>query len=199
MESHHERLFAIAALVGALSTTCVNLAAAQEPYLGEVRLFGFNFCPVGWAPAAGQTLNIAQYTALFALYGTVYGGNGTTTFALPNLSGRAPYGIASSRTVGRVIGEEYGASTVTLTVAQLPPHTHRLMASSYRILQITGWGASSHGDTAKLYAAAGSPTTSPMAAGAIFPAGGGQPISIQSPALSMNWCVAMQGIFPSRP
>ncbi len=195
-----KRLFAIAALVGALSTTCVNLAAAQEPYLGEVRLFGFNFCPVGWAPAAGQTLNIAQYTALFALYGTVYGGNGTTTFALPNLSGRAPYGIASSRAVGRVIGEEYGASTVTLTVAQLPPHTHRLMASSAPDTTNQPDGALlPTASTAKLYAAAGSPTTSPTAAGAIFPAGGGQPISIQSPALSMNWCVAMQGLFPSRP
>jgi microcystin-dependent protein len=85
-----KRLPATAALVGALSITCVNLAAAQEPYIGEVRLFGFNFCPVGWLQATGQIFAINQYTALFALYGTTYGGNGTTNFAVPNLSGRAP-------------------------------------------------------------------------------------------------------------
>jgi microcystin-dependent protein len=88
------RLLATVAL-GALVLICVAPAFAQEQYLGEVRLVGFNFCPVNWLPANGQILNIQQYTALFALYGTTYGGNGVQTFALPNLQGRAPVGVST--------------------------------------------------------------------------------------------------------
>jgi microcystin-dependent protein len=87
-----KRLFATAALASALQVICAGLVSAQEMYLGEIRLFGYNWCPVEWAPAAGQTLFINQYTRLFALYGTTFGGNGVTTFALPNLNGGAADG-----------------------------------------------------------------------------------------------------------
>lgn len=87
-----KRLLAIAALASALQVICADLASAQEVFLGEIRLFGFNFCPAGWVPAAGQLLPITQYNALFLLYGASFGGDGVTNFALPNLNGRAPYG-----------------------------------------------------------------------------------------------------------
>jgi microcystin-dependent protein len=128
-----KRLLATGGLISALSITCINLAGAQDQYLGEIRPFAFNFCPQGWLTAAGQTLSINQYTALFALYGTTYGGNGTTNFALPNLSGRAPYGQSSGQPIGTVYGAPSGST------------------------------------------------------------GGAQ-----SPALSVNWCVAVQGIFPPK-
>jgi microcystin-dependent protein len=86
------RLLATAALASALQVICAGLVSAEEMYLGEIRLFGYNWCPVGWAPAAGQTLLINQYVALFSLYGTTFGGNGVTTFGLPNLSGGAADG-----------------------------------------------------------------------------------------------------------
>jgi microcystin-dependent protein len=194
-----KRLLATAALVSALSITCVNLAAAQEQYLGEVRLFGFNFCPIGWAAAAGQILPISQNAALFSLFGTFYGGNGTSTFALPNLSGRAPYGQASGG-AGQPIGTIYGASTTTLTPAQMPSHTHQLAGSTAADTTNSPAGALLPTFAAgnHIYAASGSPANTPMAATAIGPTGGSQPFSIQSPALSLNWCVATQGIYPSR-
>jgi microcystin-dependent protein len=194
-----KRLLATAALVSALSITCVNLAAAQEQYLGEVRLFGFNFCPVGWLAAAGQILPINQYAALFALYGTTYGGNGTVNFALPNLAGRAPYGQGSGG-AGQPIGAVYGASTTTLTAAQMPTHTHQLAGSTAADTANSPAGAllPTFAAGTHIYAASGSPANTPMAATAIGTSGGNQPFSIQSPALSLNWCVATVGIFPSR-
>jgi microcystin-dependent protein len=87
-----KRLLATAALASALQVICAGLVSAEDMYLGEIRLFGYNWCPVGWAPAAGQTLLINQNTRLFSLYGTAFGGNGVTTFGLPNLNGGAADG-----------------------------------------------------------------------------------------------------------
>ncbi len=196
-----KRLLATAALVGALSAACVNLAAAQtDQYLGEIRLFGYNFCPYpGWMQAAGQTLAINQYTALFALYGTTFGGNGTTTFQLPNLSGRAPYGMASGG-MGEPIGASYGTSTVTLNVSNLPAHTHQLYGSSGPDFAAAPSGALLPTYAAgKFYTAANAPADKPMAGNAIGITGSNVPVTVQSPALSLNWCVAITGIFPSRP
>jgi microcystin-dependent protein len=109
------KLLATAAL-SALGFLTVGPSFAQEQYLGEVRLVGFNFCPVGWLPANGQILNIQQYTALFALYGTTYGGNGVQNFALPNLQGRAPTGVSTQQPIGAV----FGAPSVTLLMGNLP-------------------------------------------------------------------------------
>ncbi len=196
-----KRLLATAALVGALSAACVNLAAAQsDQYLGEIRLFGYNFCPYpGWTQAAGQTLSISANAALFALYGTTFGGNGTSTFNLPNLSGRAPYGMLTNG-VGQPIGALYGSSTVTLNVSNLPPHTHQLNASSSPDSTNQPAGAILSTPAAgKFYAAAGSPADRPMAVNAVGLTGSAIPVTVQSPALSLNWCVATTGIFPSRP
>lgn len=195
-----KRAVATALLTGALSAAGINLAAAQEMYVGEVRLFGFNWCPYGWLQAAGQILPIQQYTPLFALIGTTYGGNGSTTFGLPNLSGRAPYGQLSNG-VGQPIGAVYGQSQVTLLVANLPPHTHQLFGSSASETTNSPNGAifATWPSTVKNYAAAGSPANVAMSPMAVGMTGSGIPVNIQSPALSMNWCIATQGVFPSRP
>lgn len=194
-----KRLFVAAALAPALYFGSITLASAQEMYLGEVRLFGFNFCPTGWVQASGQLLAISPNTALFSLYGTIYGGNGTTNFQLPNLNGRAPYGSGSPG--GQPIGALYGSSTTTLTIANLPAHTHQLNATSVAPSidnPAGGFLGTFTNASQKIYAASGSPANVPMAPGAIGPTGGSQPFSTQSPALSMMWCVAMTGIYPSR-
>jgi microcystin-dependent protein len=196
-----KRLFAIVALACTLSAGSVNLAAAQEPYLGEVRMFAYNWCPNGWLQAAGQQLNIAQYTALFSLLGTSFGGNGTTNFNLPNLSGRSPDGQQANG-VGQPFGAAYGNSIVTLTIQNLPSHTHQLTASSGANSVNSPAGAltatfSSSAD--KVYTASGAAANTPMSTSAIGFTGGNIPVTVQSPALSMNWCVATVGIYPTRP
>jgi microcystin-dependent protein len=195
-----KRHVATAFLAGALSVVGVNLASAQQMYLGEVRLFGYNWCPVGWLQAAGQTLPITQYTALFSLLGTSFGGNGTTNFNLPNLSGNAPYGQLYNGQ-GQPFGATYGTSTVTLTVANLPPHTHQLFASTgpEASNSPTGNWLPTYSSTAVKFYATSAPSTAPMASGSVGLTGSAVPFSIQSPALSMNWCIAITGIYPSRP
>jgi microcystin-dependent protein len=169
----------------------------SEPFLGEIRTFGFNFAPRGWAMCNGQLLSIAQNQALFALLGTTYGGNGTTNFALPNLQSRV--GVHQGQGPGLspyVIGEVSGSETVTLTTSQMPAHGHALIANA-------GTAGVSRPDGAVLartgtntYAAA--PDGTAMNAGAIGQAGGSQPFSIVQPFLCLNFCIALQGIFPSR-
>lgn len=196
-----KRLLATAALASALHFAGVGLAAAQYQYLGEVRLFAFALpggpCPNGWAQAAGQTLSISQYTALFALIGTTYGGNGTSNFQLPNLQGRAPYGYTPAQPLGLV----YGSSTVTLTVQNLPAHSHSLNASSAAPTAYNPSGAldATFPSTEKVFAAPGSPANVPMAATTIGITGSNVPVTTQSPALNMNWCIATTGIFPTPP
>lgn len=163
-----KRLFAAAVIATVLQLTCAGIASAQNPYLGEIRLFAFNFCPVGWASAAGQLLPISQNTALFSLLGTFYGGNGNSNFALPNLVGRAPYGQGPSP--GQPIGMYYGASSVTLTTGSKP-----LLATA----------------NGKLL------TTTPSDE-KIQETGSKEAVSTQSPALALTWCIALQGIYPPR-
>lgn len=190
------RLLATAAL-SALGFLCTGAAFAQEQYIGEVRLVGFNFCPQSWFPADGRLLPIAQYQALFALYGTIYGGNGTTNFAIPNLQGRAPVAASSQQP----IGAPFGNSNVTLTIANLPPHRPQLYASSTAASVGAPDGAllSTFPAADKIYAPPGSPADKAMSPNSIGILGGGVPISTQSPSLAMTWCVAWSGIFPSRP
>jgi microcystin-dependent protein len=168
----------------------------SEPFLGEVRLFGFNFAPIGWASCDGQLMSIAQNTALFSLLGTFYGGNGTSTFALPDLRGR--HAIHQGQGNGLspyTIGEVLGTESVTLNGNEIPPHSHTVQAGTTATTKnptnsypgFTG-GGSSYTDT---------PTGS-MNPAMIAPAGGGQPFSIINPILVMNYCIALQGIFPSR-
>jgi microcystin-dependent protein len=193
-----KRLLATAALVGALQLTGTGLASAQGMYIGEGRLFATNFCPQGWATTAGQLLAINQNTALFSLLGTYFGGNGMSNFGLPNLIGRTPYGDGTPG--GQPIGAVYGAPTVTLSIANLAAHSHTFFATSAGDTANSPAGglAPTYSTGRSVYAASGSPANVALSPTAIGLTGGNQPISVQSPALAMTWCVATQGVYPSR-
>jgi len=174
-------------------------AGAQvEPFIGEIRWVGFNFAPTGWATCDGQILAISQNTALFSLLGTTYGGDGKTTFALPDLRGRVP--LHSGQGPGlsqRTIGEKGGAETVTLTTSQLPAHTHQAVGTSNVATAVSpAAGVWATKTRTPLYGAAGSNAN--MAAGAIGPTGGNQPHENMPPFLGLTCIIALQGIFPSR-
>lgn len=172
-------------------------ASAQvEPYLSQAALFATNWCPKGWVQANGQLLSIQQNQALFSLYGTTYGGDGRSTFALPNLQNRAPISWSNTNPIGSAIG----APVVTLTVQQLPMHTHFMLASSTNGTTSNPSGAtlSTFPTGQTIYAANTSTPDVVMNAASVRTTGGGQPISIQSPVLPMTWCIATSGVFPSR-
>jgi microcystin-dependent protein len=166
-----------------------------QPYLGEIRVFGFNFPPRGWATCSGQLLPIAQNTALFSLLGTFYGGNGTTNFALPDFRGRVAVSQGQGPGLSNyVIGEQAGTENNTLTTSQLPSHTHVVNATA------TANSKSPAGKVPAFTTAAnfGDPGALAMSTQMNAPTGGGQPFSILQPYIAMNYCIAMQGIFPSR-
>ena len=155
-------------------------------------MFGGNFAPVGWAFCDGSVLSIAQYELLFNIIGTTYGGNGTSTFALPDLRGRAPV----HQTTGFVLGQNGGAEAVTLTAAQLPVHSHAFMASTSAGNQPSPFGfVPAANNTVKLYAA-GTPNVS-LAPQAILANVGNQPHSNIQPYLCINFILALEGIYPS--
>ncbi|GAA3283652.1 phage tail protein [Dactylosporangium vinaceum] len=161
-----------------------------DQYLGEIRMLASNFAPNGWALCNGQLLPIAQNQALFALLGTAYGGNGSTTFALPDLRGRRPVHAGRSY----VAGQPGGTETVTLTSTQMPAHAHVPRAAATGTQNSPGggvWAPLPGG-----YAA--SPDTS-LAAACVAATGGGQPHDNMAPYLVLNFVIAITGIFPSRP
>ncbi len=170
----------------------------SNPYVGEIRMFGGNFAPSGWALCQGQLLPISQYDVLFNLIGTTYGGNGTSTFALPDLQGRFPAhqgtpAITNSEPV--TLGQKLGVDTVTLVTAQLPVHTHEAQgfsASTTRSPTGAFWGAGS-GD-------AYSPATpsARLSPAAVAMTGTSQPHNNISPYLVVNFIVSLFGIFPSQ-
>jgi microcystin-dependent protein len=164
-----------------------------EPFLSEIRIFSFNFPPKGWAFCNGQFLPINQNQALFSLLGTTYGGNGQTTFALPNLQGQVPIHEGD----GHTLGEKAGSSSVTVNTQQLPQHMHVLQAVNAQATTNaptnTMMFAQSTGSQA--YAAAANLT--PMAPQAVSNVGGSQPHNNMMPYLVLNFCIALQGIFPS--
>ncbi len=170
-----------------------------EPYLGEIRLFGFNFAPSGWAVCDGQLLAISQYSALFALLGTFYGGNGTTNFALPDLRGRVAINQGQGAGLSNyVIGQAGGAQSVTLIESQMPVHTHTVEASAVKgTLESPEGAVPGRNKEEKDYDAAPDGTTT-MNAGMIGAAGGNEPFGVLQPFLVMNYCIALAGIFPSR-
>ncbi|MCK8501372.1 MULTISPECIES: phage tail protein [Myxococcus] len=172
----------------------------SEPYIGEIRMFAGNFAPRGWAFCQGQILAIAQNTALFAILGTTYGGNGQTTFALPDLRGRYPMQPGQGPGLSpRTLGEQGGSETVTLISNQMPQHTHSLNVSSQQGDTETPVGtvlAADNNGTIFNYRAA--PIDGTMNPAAIGIAGGSQPHNNMSPFLCLNFIIALEGIFPSR-
>lgn len=169
-------------------------------FIGQINLFGFDFAPRFWAQCNGQLLAISQNQALFALLGTSYGGNGTTTFALPDLRGRVPIGFGNSGTLGSfAIGQAAGAEAVTLTTSNLPAHTHTLAATTQVATRRVPTGRMLATDTstnAEYYAPPG--TTTPLSPNSITATGGTSPHENRQPYLATNFCIALSGIFPSR-
>lgn len=177
----------------------------SDYFIGEIRMFGFNFAPDGWAMCQGQIMQIQQNAALYALLGTRYGGNGSTTFQLPDLQGRVPIaqGLAPTGTA-YVIGTHQGTETVTLTTAQAPPHTHSMVAVT--TVGTTPAPAGEYfaavapdtaGATHPIYAAPGNPPAAPLAVNpaTVSVSGGGAHNNMQ-PFSVLNFCIALSGLFP---
>jgi microcystin-dependent protein len=169
-----------------------------EPFIGEIRLFAGNFAPRGYALCYGQLMSIAQFTALFALIGTTYGGDGQTTFALPDLRGRVPVhqGTGPGFTP-RTMGERYGTETVTLTSNQIPLHSHTQQASTNAVNAGSGPSAVLGNSATTAFYGSGTPQVT-MAAAAVDSAGSGQPHNNMAPFLALNFIIAVEGVFPAR-
>jgi len=166
----------------------------MDPFLGEIRLVPFTFAPKGWAFCAGQLLPINQNQALFALLGTTYGGNGRTTFALPDLRGRVPVGAGESAAGSEyALGSSGGHETVKLAVGQLPSHSHAVHAN--RGPATTKNPAASVPASGGAY---GATQNTKMNSAMLSKSGGGQAHENRQPYLSLNYIIALQGIFPSR-
>lgn len=171
----------------------------SEPFIAEIRIFPYNFAPRGWAFCEGQLLPIAQNTALFSLVGTIYGGDGRTTFGLPNLRGRAPmqHGQGPGLSPYR-LGERAGAETVALTEAQMPSHSHTMACNAGfpNSQNPVGNYLATEVGTAQAYST--TPNSS-MGSGAIGnSSGSGQPHNNMQPFLVLHFCIALTGLFPSR-
>jgi microcystin-dependent protein len=172
----------------------------MDPILGQICLFAFNFTPRGWAACNGQLLSIAQNTALFSLLGTTYGGDGRTTFALPDLRGRVPmhYGQGPGLS-NRDMGEAAGTETQTLTIQQMPAHSHVV-----NIPVTSEQGTTNQPENSILAPSESSIYNAPNSKNGQYGgataanAGGSQPMPIMQPYLVMNYCIATEGIFPSR-
>ncbi len=163
----------------------------SEPFLGQISTFAFNYAPDGWAMCNGQILAINQNVALFSLLGTTYGGNGTTTFALPNLQGAVAMHFGN----GYVQGQTGGEVNHTLVNAETPAHTHTVETSTAAATELTAPNNVPALSTASAYAT-GTPNTT-LGAGTSS-VGSGQPHNNMAPYLTINFCIALQGIFPSR-
>lgn len=183
-----------------------------EPYIGTIQAYGFNYAPRGWALCQGQILSIAQNSALFSLLGTFYGGNGQTTFQLPQLGGRTPIGQGQSPGMSPYsIGQIAGTETVTLTSQQMPAHTHAGTLNASTTVGATSvpqagnfLGAPAGQDETSLNPVAvtvyvpAAGTSVALGGLSIGAAGGNQPFPIMQPYLTINWSIALEGIFPSR-
>jgi microcystin-dependent protein len=164
----------------------------SEPFLSEIKIVSFNFPPKGWALCNGQFLPINQNQALFALLGTTYGGNGQTTFALPNLRGRVPVHMGN----GHTLGEAAGSTSVTVNIQQLPTHTHAMMGSQTAGDVPVPTNTVLAETTALIYGDVTALTTlNPVGVSSV---GGSQPHNNMMPYLTLNFIIALQGIFPSQ-
>ena len=188
-------------LIGLFAILSMGKANAQqvETFLGEIRMFAGNFAPTGWAFCQGQLLPIAQNQALFSLLGTTYGGDGRTSFALPDLRGRVPVGFGQGPGLSnRVIGEKFGSELVTLNINQMPSHNHTVNAVTTEGNQNLPTNSLPANTKAldKEYSDANANTT--MKATMVNPTGGNQPFGVTQPSLGVNFIIALQGIYPSR-
>ena len=168
----------------------------SEPFIGQIQMYGFNFAPRGWALCDGQLLPISTNTSLFSLLGTTYGGDGRTTFALPDLRGRVPIHQGTGPGLSpRKIGSKSGSETVTLTVAEMPGHNHQLTCSDVPATL----DSPVNNVIANVPKPAFDPTgTQTMSPGAITNNGGSRSHNNMQPYLTINFCIALVGIFPSR-
>ena len=174
----------------------------MDPFVAEIRIFPFNFAPKGWAFCDGQILPLSQNTALFSLLGTTYGGDGKSNFALPNMQGNAPMhpgqgpGL-SLHDLGEAAGEEF----VSLLESEIPSHSHTMMclpAPANRTAAVGNAIARVQGLTGPYVAASPLPVLTNMADSTIAPAGGDQPHNNMQPYLTLNFCIALQGVYPPR-
>lgn len=169
----------------------------MDPFLGEIRMFGGNFAPRGWAMCNGQQLSVAQNTALFSILGVTYGGNGQTTFGLPDLRSRVPMHFGQGPGLSSyTLGENAGSESVTLLTSEMPMHTHALGCASNAAL-------TSSPDPAGKFMANTDPTnsyadTTDSMSGPLTTAGGSQPHENRQPFLCINFIIALEGVFPSR-
>ncbi len=171
----------------------------MEPLIGQIMMFAGTFAPRGWAFCDGQLLPISENTALFSILGTTYGGDGRTTFALPDLRGRAPMHAGTGPGLSpRPLGDAVGAETVTLTTQDMPSHNHEMVVSN------DAANTDRQGDAmlgrATIYVSSPAPTdpTSALASTTISAAGGNQPHNNMQPSLAVNFIIALTGIYPSR-
>lgn len=171
----------------------------SEPFLAEIRIMGFNFAPRGWAFCDGQILPINQNQSLYSLLGTTYGGDGQTSFALPDFRGRTP--IHTGQPAGgsnHTLGQKGGEETHTLSNSEMPQHSHSINASQGMAVSNdpTGqhWGKARE----RIYAEYNTTSATPMHNGVISTVGGGQAHENMQPFIVMNYCIALQGLFPSR-
>ncbi|MBD9407994.1 phage tail protein [Acidovorax sp. ACV02] len=180
---------------------------ATAPIMGEIKMFAGNFAPKNWMFCQGQLLSISQNSALFAILGTTYGGNGVSTFALPDLRGRVPVGTGQGPGLPSMdLGEVAGTPTQTLTINNLPSHNHTVTGSvsaSTSIGTLTGPGsgavpAASNHRNAQYAPGASADTTLPVTSLTTGATGNNSPISVMQPHLGMNYIIAVQGVFPSR-
>lgn len=171
----------------------------SEPYLGQITMVAFNFAPRGYAECDGQIVQISQNQSLFSLLGTTYGGDGRTSFALPDLRGRTPVHFGNGTGVPPYsLGQRGGTEAVALSTGQMPAHRHGLRASNDAPSSDSPDGTLPARTEAAAYSTASGASTVAMAPGAIGSNAGGQPHANMQPFLTITFCIAVQGVFPSR-
>ena len=171
----------------------------SEPFIAEIRIVGFNFAPKGWATCDGQSLPISQNTALFSLLGTNFGGDGRTTFGLPNLDGRTPMHPGQGPGLSlRVLGESGGSPTVTLLRGELPQHSHSTAVADTAATSSDPTNLVPAIASEDTYQNRGSKTAATISPSALGNSGGGQPHNNMQPSLVVNFVIALQGVFPPR-
>ncbi|HEY0107202.1 MAG TPA: tail fiber protein [Rhizomicrobium sp.] len=176
----------------------------MDPFVGEIRTFGFDFAPTGWALCNGGLLPIAQYQVLFAILGTTFGGNGTTNFGVPNLQGSIPMHWGQSSTMNTVLGEVMGSNSVTILNTEMPMHKHAVAAATTSTTTentaIPGPDSYVSGSPPpnKVWKTTPTTVTAPFSPKTISPNGGSQPHENRQPFLVINFCISLFGVFPSQ-